>query len=218
MGGAPEAWIKPMVRRSTWIMLVIFILAGGFVFIFQRYQAGKATDTATQTPTAAAQKIYAITIAEVDRINIADNEGENITTYRDAETIKWVIAGIPLDKLDSEKIKTNNTQLLGLTVKEPLTEAPPLDAVGLDTPAYTITMTTMEGSKVFTYVGSVTPTGSGYYLRVATGPVVIVDKAVIDDAVGMVKNPPLLPTPTPETTATQTGTPVATQAPVTPTP
>jgi hypothetical protein len=207
-----------MVRRNTWIMLVVFIIVGGFVFIFQRYQANQATNTATQTPTVTLQKLYAITIAEVDRINIADNTGENITTYRDAQTINWVIDGIPIGKLDSTKIESNNTQLLGLSVKESLTEDPPLDAVGLDTPAYTITMTTMEGSKVITYVGSVTPTGSGYYIKVDSGPVVIVDKAVIDAAVGMVKNPPLLPTPTPAVTATQTGTPVATQVPVNPTP
>jgi hypothetical protein len=199
-------------------MLVIFVLAGGFVFAFQHFQGQKASEAATQTPTATPQELYSITLAGVDQINIADNTGEDITTYRDPQTINWVIAGIPVDTLDSAKIQTNVTQLLALTVKQTLADDLPPDAVGLDTPAYTITMTTMDGVQVITDIGNVIPSGDGYYLRVGSGPVVIVDKNVIQGVVDMVKSPPLLPTPTPEVTPTGMGMPLAPEIPTTPTP
>jgi hypothetical protein len=207
-----------MVRRNTWIMLVIFVLIGGFVFGYQRLQANKTSAVATQTPLATEEKVYALTLAGVDRITIEDQAGESITTYRDPETINWVIDGLPYDTVDSAQIQANVTQLLDLMVKQTLAEDLTLDAVGLDTPAYTITMTSMDGSQVITTIGNVIPSGNGYYLRVGSGPVVIVDINVIQSVVGMLKNPPLLPTPTPEVTPTETGTPVAPETPATPTP
>jgi hypothetical protein len=207
-----------MVRRNTWIMLVIFVLIGGFVFGYQRLQANKTSDVATQTPLATEEKVYALTLAGVDRITIEDQAGESITTYRDPQTINWVIDGLPYDTVDSAQIQANVTQLLDLMVKQTLAEDLTLDAVGLDTPAYTITMTSMDGSQVVTTIGNVIPSGNGYYLRVGSGPVVIVDINVIQSVVGMLKNPPLLPTPTPEMTPTETGTPVAPETPATPTP
>jgi hypothetical protein len=199
-------------------MLVIFVLAGGFVFAFQHFQAQKTSAVATPTPIATPEKLYAITLAGVDRINITDHAGQSITAYRDPETINWVIEGIPKDTLDSAKIQTTVSQLLDLTVKQTLAEDLPTQAVGLDTPAYTITMTTMEGAQVITYIGNVIPSGNGYYLRVGSGGVVIVDINVVQGVVDMVKNPPLLPTATPEATPTETGTPLAPQTPATPTP
>ena len=207
-----------MVRRNTWIMLGIFVLAGVFVVVFQHFQGQKTKDVATQTPTATPEKLYSITLAGVDRITVADNTGESITTYRDPDTIQWVIAGIPVETVDSAKIQMNVTQLLELPVKETLAQDVALDAVGLATPAYTLTMTTMDGAQVITYIGNVVPSGNGYYLRVDTGPVMIVDINVIQAVVGMVKNPPLLPTPTPQVTPTEMGTPLAPEVPVTPTP
>jgi hypothetical protein len=207
-----------MVRRNTWIMLVIFVLIGGFVFGYQRLQASKTSDVATQTPLATEEKLYAITLAGVDRITIEDQAGESITTYRDPQTINWVIDGLPYDTVDSAQIQANVTQLLDLTVKQTLAEDLTLDVVGLDTPAYTITMTSMDGSQVVTTIGNVIPSGNGYYLRVGSGPVSIVDINVIQSVVGMLKNPPWLPTPTPEVTPTETGTPVAPETPATPTP
>ena len=207
-----------MVRRNTWIMLVIFVLAGAFVILFQHFQGQKTSDVATPTPSVTPERLYAITLAGVDQIKIADTTGASLTTYRDPETIQWVIAGLPYDTVDSATIQTNVTRLLDLTVQQTLGEDLPTESVGLDTPAYTITMTTMESAQVITYVGNVVPSGNGYYLRVGSGPVVIVDINVIQAVVGMLKNPPMLPTPTPEVTPSQTGTPLAPEIPATPTP
>ncbi len=237
MPGCGPLWLagdmgKPMVRRSTWIMVVVFVLAGGFVFAYQRFQANKTVNAPSETPTIIPEKLYSMPIADVDKINIADNSGESITLYRNPDTAAWVIAEYPIDKVNSTQIKSTNAQLLAISVKETLPDTTPLSAVGLDSPAYTITMTTMEGTLVITYVGSPTPTGSGYYVRIGTGPVVIVDKTIMEAVVDMVKNPPLLSTPTPEVTETGTvvpgitqpqstqsdsGTPLTTQNPATPT-
>ena len=131
--------------------------------------------------------------------------GDKIDLYRDPETSNWAITDVPVDQADSFQIESISAQLFSLQVQETLTQTPPLDSIGLDTPAYTITMTTSDGSQMITDIGSPTAIGNGYYVRVDSGPVVIVDKVVMDDIIKLVNQSTLLPTPTPEVTSTETG-------------
>jgi len=207
-----------MVRRSTWILLAVFAILVGFAWFFQRHQANKAKNGATATPTTSPANLYDLTNTQVDNINITDNAGEKIDLYRDTGSSNWAITNVPVDKADSFKIESINTQLFSLIVQETLTQTPPLDSIGLVTPAYTITMTTSDGTQLITNVGTQTAIGSGYYVRVGSGPVVIVDKVVMDDILNLVKNPPLLPTATPEVTSTEIASPTEPGGRVTPTP
>jgi hypothetical protein len=207
-----------MVRRSTWILLVVFAILVGFAWFFQRYQANKADNAATATPTTSPINLYDLTNTKVDNINITDNAGDKIDLYRDLGSSNWAIAGIPVDQADGFKIESISTQLVSLQIQETLTQTPPLDAIGLVSPAYTITMTTSDGTQLITYVGTQTAIGSGYYVRVGSGPVDIVDKVVMDDILNMLKNPPLLPTATPEVTSTETASPTEQGGQGTPTP
>jgi hypothetical protein len=207
-----------MVRRSTWILLIIFALLVGFAWLFQRYQANKADNVATITPTTAPVKLYSLTITEVNNINITDSAGNSIDLYRDPVSFNWAITDVPVDQGDSFQIESVSSQLLSIQVQETLTQSLPLDSFGLVRPAYTITMTSSDGTQVVTFVGSPTAIGYGYYVRVDSGPVVIVDKVVMDDVLNLLTNPPLLPTATPEVTPTGTGTPIAPVPQETPTP
>ena len=207
-----------MVRRSTWILLLIFVILACFAFLYQRFQANKTTTSATSTPTTAPELVYDLSASQVDDIKIADSLGKNIDLYRGADSTKWAIKDIPADKVDSSKIESASTQLFDLQVQQTITETLPLEAIGLFTPAYTITMTTAAGNQTITNVGSQTPLGSGYYIRVNSGQVMIVNKLVMDEILGLLSNPPLLATPTPEVTSTDTVTPTLTINRGTPTP
>jgi len=207
-----------MVRRSTWILLAVFAILVGFAWFFQRYQANKAENAATATPTTSPVNLYDLTNTQVNEINITDNAGDKIDLYRDSGSSNWAITGEPVDQADSVQIESISTQLFSLQVKETLTQTPPLDSIGLAIPAYTITMTTSDGTQIITYVGTQTAIGSGYYVRVGDGPVDIVDKAMMDDILNLLKNPPLLPTATPEATATETISPTDPGGQGTPTP
>jgi hypothetical protein len=207
-----------MVRRSTWILLIVFGVLVLFAWLFQRYQSNKTDSTATATPTALPVKLYSLTSAEINRINITNSAGKNIELYRDPGASKWAIKDVPVDQADSSQIESLNSQLLSTQVQNTLTQSVSLDSFGLATPAYTITLTTMDGTQVVTYVGALTAIKSGYYLRMDSGPIVIVNNVILDDVLNLLKKPPLLITATPEVTVTETGTPIAPTAQSTPTP
>lgn len=207
-----------MLRRSTLILLIVFILLAVFAYLFQRYQTQKAEGAATATPTSAPVKVYTLGGTQVDEIKISEAAGKEIDLYRDSATSKWAIADVPVDQADSAQIEAVSTQLLDLQVQETLTQTVPLEAIGLVTPAYTITFTTTDGAQIVTNIGSLTPTGNGYYIRLDSNPVIIVDKVALDDILHLLSNPPLLPTPTPKVTPSVTVVPTDTQASPTATP
>jgi len=207
-----------MLRRSTWILLIIFVLLAGFAYLFQRYQTQKTENAATPTPTTAPAKVYNLSGTRVDDIKISDSAGKEIDFYRDQASTKWAIADVPVEKADSFQIESVSTQLFDLQAQETLTQTPPLDSIGLISSTYTITMTTTDGSHTVTNIGSQTPTGNGYYIRVNSGQVIIVDKLAIDDILHLLSTPPLLATPTPEVTPTETVLPTQSGRTATPTP
>jgi hypothetical protein len=219
-----------MVRRSTWIVLAIFAILAGFAWFFQRYQAKKAEVTATVAPTAALTDLYNLFGKQVSGIKISDSSGNQISFYRDPVSSRWVVADVPADEADSFKIESVSAQLTALQAQEYLDPSLSLASVGLVIPSYTITMTTSDGGQLVTFVGDQTSIGTGYYVRINSGSVVIVDKVVMDSILDLLINPPLLPTPTPEVsptpevttpldvTATETSAPTETGIPATPTP
>jgi hypothetical protein len=207
-----------MVRRSTWILLLVFVILVAFAWLFQRYQTNKSSNVATATPTTVPVNLYNLANTQVNEINISDAAGNKIGLYLDLGTTKWAITGEPVDKADSFQIASTSSQLFSLQAQETLTQTPPLETIGLVVPTDTITMTTSDGMQLITFVGSQTPIGSGYYVRVDSGPIVIVNKVIMDDILGLLKNPPLLPTATPEVTPTETVVPTETAAQATPTP
>jgi hypothetical protein len=207
-----------MVRRTTWIVLIVFAFVVGFAWVFQRYQSRKADTSSTATPTTPPNYLYDLTNNEVDEIKITDQSGEVIDLYHDPVLTKWAIVDTPADQVDSFQIESVSSQLFSLQAQETLTDVPPLDSIGLATPQYTITMTTTGGTQINTQIGTITAIGNGYYARVDAGPIVIVGKTVMDNILELLKNPPLLPTATPEVTSTSATLPNQQENQGTPTP
>src|SRR4030042_3212781 len=205
-----------MVRRTTWILLFIFALLIGFAWLFQRYQSNKGDTTATATPTIPPVRLYDLTDSQVNGIIISSAKGEKIDLYRDADTSNWAIADVPVDQADSSQIESISKQLLSMQVQETLIQTPPLESIGLATPAYTITLSNSDRTQSVAYIGSQNAIGNGYYVRADNGQVVIVDKVALDDVLNLLTKPPLLPTATPEVTETASPTKPGNQG--TPTP
>src|SRR4030042_2851588 len=187
-----------MVRRSTWILVAVFVLLVGFAWLFQRYQMKKVENASTATPTVAPVSIFNLNGVQVDFVNISDSSGGKVEFKRDPETNQWSLADVPSDQVDSFQIGSNLAQLFAITAQETITQTIPLDAIGLAFPVYTINIITTDGEIILAYIGSVTSVGDGYYIRVDTGPVIIVDKVVIDGVIDMFLTPLLIATLTPE--------------------
>ncbi len=207
-----------MVRRSTWIVLGLFILLVGFALYFQRYQANKVANEPTATPTLSPEYLYNLGDAQIDNFKITDNTGNYIQLYRDPVSLKWAIEGVPADTANSTLIASASGQLAKLQVEQTITDTLPLATIGLDTPSYTITLTTSAGSQLVTYVGLQTAIGTGYYIKDETGKIMIVNKSIMDDILKLLITPPLMPTATPEITTTEVATPAPTIGQATPTP
>ncbi len=208
------------MRRSTWIVLGVFVLLIGFTVVFQRYQANQTANspTATATSTTPPVQLYNLSESQIKDIKIADSSGSYIDLYRDPASSSWAIEGVPVGQVDSTKVKSISNELLALQVDETLTNNISLSSVGLETPAYTITLTTTLNQASVTTVGAPTAIGTGYYIRQNGGQIMIVGKSSLDVILNALKEPPLLPTATPSVTATMSGSPTAPASLGTPTP
>jgi hypothetical protein len=207
-----------MVRRSTLILLVVFVILVGFAWILQHNQTNKQEAVATMTPTTTTAYLYNLNGRQVDDINIAASSGNQVDFFLDSTSGNWSIRDLPIEQADSLQIESKTAQLMALQAVETLVEPPPLDSIGLETPAYIITMTTADGGQLITNIGSVTAIGSGYYVKVGQDKVVIVDKVVMDDILSLLTNPPLLPTATPDVVSTEPVSPTESIIIGTPTP
>ena len=207
-----------MIRRSTWILLLVFAILAGFAFFFQRYQSNKADNSATQTPTSTPQMAFNLNGAQVNEITISDSSGNSLDLVRDEAGALWTISDVPKGQVDASKIESASTQLFVAEVQETITQTLPLDSIGLVPPAYHLTMTLSNGAKLSTEVGDQTPIGSGYYVRVNSGQVIIVGKTALDEIIKFLSEPPLLPTPTREASPTETIVPAGNGNQATPTP
>jgi hypothetical protein len=198
-----------MVRRSTWVLLGIFIVLVGFTWYFQRNQSEK-TITETTVPTVTMAHLYNLDSTQVNEVMIADGIGNKIDLYRDQETLQWAVKDIPLEEVNSFQIESVLAQFYAIQSMETLTQTVPYDSIGLADPTYTIMIKTSDGSESITYVGTQTAIGNGYYVRIGDGAVNIVEKVALDEVLNLVSTPPLVVTATPEAGLPAENEPIAT--------
>jgi len=206
-----------MIQRSTWFILAIFGLLVAFTWFFKRNQTEQAKITSTPIPTKALAGIYNLEGIRVNEVSLSNSMGDEIT-FTSNETNQWSISNMPADQADTVQIGSNLAQLFAIQAQEILTQTPPLDSIGLVIPSYTINIRSDSGEPVITYVGSVTPIGNGYYIRVDSGSIAIVDKVVLEDVLNMLTSPPLTITPTPANTDQGLLLPIDSGSSTTPTP
>lgn len=185
-----------MIRKPTWIILLVFLVLLAAVFLWQRSQDQKA---AQATPTAA---------GAAERQNLFDIEGEiaslriervgdkSIELVR-GEDGKWTLVGSPDAPIDSAALDSLADSLASLPLVNTLQNIPEMEALGLNPPSYRILVVLQSGSQLIASVGKATPTGSGYYVLTGDRGVYVVNQFSLQSILDLVDNPPYLPTPTP---------------------
>jgi hypothetical protein len=198
-----------MLRRSTWIVLVIFAVLVIAIIAWQRF--GLKEEPVEPTATVeATEMVFDFSNQSITRYSISSADGSLITFEREPETGAWVVVDQPPELADSTQIETGANTLTFLTVSTKLATQPALEAMGLDKPAYVITLTLSNGEEAVLNVGDLTPTGTGYYVQADNDPAVVVSKVEIDTLINMLTTPPLGATYTPTVTMTETTTPTPT--------
>ena len=200
-----------MIRRNTWVLIVILLVLVGFSFYLKNRKSQQA---AAATPTAAAgtpQSLFAAAEGQPTDISVKDSTGKLVEIARNSAG-KWVFKA-PTDaeasQADAEAAATQVTSLKVLS-SVPLG----FDVVGLDKPSYTMSFVFSNGKSHTLAVGAETPIQDGYYASLDAGPVHIVDKQGIDALTQLLSQPPYAVTPTPPITLTPTATtPAVTDTP-----
>jgi hypothetical protein len=189
-----------MVRKSTWILLAFFVVLVAAVILLPKIIGNEETTEVTPTIQAAQPLVYDLGSESMLWIEIVDATGNQVAVERESPTADWVMAGAAAEMSDSVRISTIAGQLLALQATRTFDTELGVGSVGLDNPAYTITIRTTKGDEIVTKIGNLTAVGGGYYIQVDDEPVVTIATLVIDEILSILTEPPLVPTPTPEAT------------------
>ena len=195
------------MRRSTIVILLLFILAaGGYYYLQNRPESVDTTPTETPIPTTEVLYLFDAEAGVPTLIRLEAATGEVVELARNAENA-WALT-LPIEAAAEQgSAEAASSQLTTIRVSD---RVPNLDlaTVGLDAPAYTLTVAFKNGVERTVDIGVLTPTESGYYVR-SEEEIVIVSRSAIDALVGLLTNPPYVETPTPSPIPpTATNTPV----------
>lgn len=166
-----------MIRKQTWILLVIFAVLAGLAFYLQKNPIQNPANI-TPSPTSQTSMIEGWSSTEINRIDYQDDQGNNLVLEQLANG-GWVLQP-ENSPVDLGKIEAIRTQILDTTNLATLESGISLDAVGLVKPARTITIYGAEGKQSVVKVGNLTPTESGYYVIVDHKSPTIASRYAID--------------------------------------
>jgi hypothetical protein len=201
-----------MIRRTTWIILGVFVVLLGLAWYLQRNKPAAALQA---TPTPGQQYLFNIQESNIKKLEIANNLGQRVILGRDASGV-WSLQQPKANATDVGQAESAVTQLVTLSVVNTMAATPQPEASGLNSPTDVITVTMNSGPLQIAYIGKTTPIQNGYYAQLGKdGPVMVVSTDSVDALLRILDSPPILGTATPtgQAAITATFTPSATVQP-----
>lgn len=201
-----------MIKRSTWIIIAILVLAVGAYYLLQN-RPSKATQA---TPTFTGNS-YLVTQSDgvLQSIRIIDKNGNAFQMQKDLSKT-WVITIPTSGVADQSSAAEAETQVSALRIVAVLETPPASKAAGLANPAYTLELGFASRTSHKIEVGDLTQTSSGYYVRYDDGKIYIISQPGIDALLNLLKAPPFPATATPDPTSDSTRTSTSVTASPTP--
>ncbi len=190
-----------MIRRNTWILLIVLVGLVGFAFYIKNQ---KAKTSAAATPTSGPVFVFNSSVGSPNNIKIEDSSANSVEVSRNSSGT-WVLKTPKEVAADQASVEAASTQVGALRILSDVQLGP--DIVGLDKPSYIITITFPGNQTHKITVGSVTPIQDGYYMQLDEGKIQIVDKQGLDALLGLMTSPPYAATLTPAVSATPTNLP-----------
>ena len=177
-----------MVRRTTWIVLVMFVGLLAFSLYWQNRNKGNQGEV---TPSPVVQSLLDIKSDEISTLRIEDERG-GAGEIKHIEGNGWILVVPKSEATDSNAVDGMVNQFVSLNVISTIDPAPPDDATGLKNPEYQIHLILKDGRQMIVNVGIQTATGSGYYVKVDDGFVKVVDKFGLEAVTNLIYQPPVL--------------------------
>lgn len=185
-----------MIRKPTFVLLVIFIVMSAGVLIWQKSQSRPELSATTEP---AIQFLFETGGRKVNGIIIYDTLGGRIELENTNEA-GWSLVEPSNGAADESRIQSAVSEIESLRILSKLESPPEKELVGLDKPAYYMKVIYEDGQHDLVMIGNETPTGSGYYVSLDGGPVWVVNKFGVDNLLELLKDPPVIRTPTPTPT------------------
>lgn len=199
-----------MLKRSTWVFFLLFVALAGLAIYLQKREAAPAPIDTESLPTIPVTEfLFPAEEGVVTSIFIESRDGKSLGLER--ENNAWVATRPFRAEAIQSSVEEAASQVTALTVLDHL-ELSNSD-VGLDAPAYTITIGFSSGTFEIAMIGDETPIGNGYYARKEGGPVLVVSKYGLLALISMLDAPPYVSSPTPTIIPTPTETPTPLNTP-----
>jgi hypothetical protein len=191
-----------MVRRTTWILLGIFLILVLGLLIYQQMadtstnegMAGEMGEIGTLQPVKPLFKVPNGLL--ILGLEVIDGNENAIEIFRDSESAEWVLVDHE-EKADQEIINRIISRLESMTVDQSLDPGIDLEAIGLSKPSYTIRLLISNGGYFKIYVGDLTITQTSYYAQLNDQEPVIISKYDLDTVINFIADPPVVFDPTP---------------------
>jgi hypothetical protein len=167
-----------MIKKSTWIMLVIFLVAVGFTYYFQNSPTPVVNPT--PLPTLLPKLVSGWVSSDIIQIDVQKSDNKFFSIQRDS-TGQWELANLDTRPLDQGKVEELISTIMATTVQTSLKQGQEMDMLGLMNPAIIIKMKNTKGEGLNINVGNATPTDSGYYVQINQDLPVVIGKTNADD-------------------------------------
>ena len=180
-----------MLKRSTLIIVGIFIILLVVAVLIQRNQENVEVETGLTTDSS-----YLVDIGESEiiamEINAAD--GSKVIVRRDTNG-QWILVEPPIEVADESRIESAVSQAGTMRTLSKLDLEVGLADLGLDQPKNWIVVTLSNGEQKTAFIGNATPTNSGYYAYSSGVPVQVVNKVNVDGVLEILTDLPILAQP-----------------------
>ena len=182
---------KPVFRTGTWVTLLLLATLIGFAYYLNRNEPIAETEA---IPTLEATFVISEQDGNITSIDIKPVDGETVRVARNGEKV-WALELPSATEADQGLVEAAASQITALKIIGEVDADASI--LGLDEPAYVITIEFADGTKRTLEVGDTTPTRSGYYVRVDKKKTLILTLSGIDSLTNLTRFPPYLNTPTP---------------------
>jgi hypothetical protein len=186
-----------MMRRSTLAILVIFILAVVALLLLQNAPNSPLSPTATPVSTTAPALLAGVNPQDINLLVYKQPTGVETRLTRGPDG-SWqygeagAVAPGKVEQLIAELLATRTIlqMPLGQNLKDIL----------LENPTQSITFQTAGGKTTIIQIGGLTPTQSGYYVKVDQNAAAVIEKAALETMFQLFnESKPATPTPGPGT-------------------
>ena len=185
-----------MIRKGTWIVLLIFVLLLGVAFYLSKNPlptSASLTPTATEIP----PLLSGWKSSDIVRIDYIGDPGPlSLSQNPDGS---WTVGPENPVPATIAQVEYVRSQLTAIRMNFVLNTTDPMEAVGLAAPTRRLILQNAQGAQVEIRIGKETPTGSGYYIQVDNQTPVVINKFSLDGVLNvLIREQLAAPTPTPE--------------------